>query len=100
MERADLGKAKVLAIFRTEKGQMIIGGKVEEGRVKKSAQIEIIRENKPLGKGEILDLQQSKVAAKDINSGEEFGMKLKTSVKIKEGDMLVSFEEKLKTKTL
>jgi hypothetical protein len=32
--------------------------------------------------------------------GEEFGIKIATSTKVKEGDVLESFEEKIKPKTL
>jgi hypothetical protein len=39
-------------------------------------------------------------AAKSVPTGNEFGLKLKTLVKIKEGDILESFEEKIKPKTL
>lgn len=94
------GRAKILAIFRTEKGQMIIGGRAEEGELRKIDQISIVRDGVTLGTGEILELQQSKVAAKFVGKGEEFGMKLKTTVKILEGDVLESFEEKIKLKTL
>ncbi len=100
LEKHTFGRAKVLAIFRTEKGQMIVGGKVEEGELKKNSQIMVWRADAELGRGEILELQQSKVMSKSVNKGEEFGIKLKTSVKILEGDVLESFEEKIKQKTL
>jgi len=100
LEKHVLGKAKVLAIFMTEKGQMIIGGRVEEGMLKKVSHITIWRADVELGRGEIEELQQSKVMAKSIAAGEEFGMKIKTSVKILAGDVLESFEEKIKQKTL
>ncbi len=100
LEKIALGTAKVLAIFRTEKGLMIVGGRVEQGELKKNSKIMVLRESTELGRGEIEELQQSKVAARTIGKGEEFGIKLKTSVKILEGDVLESFEEKIKQKTL
>lgn len=99
-EKLIFGRAKVLAIFRTEKIQMIIGGRVEEGEIKKQGFIGIFRENQELGRGEVTELQQNKTAVKSVPSGNEFGMKIKTPVKIKEGDILESFEEKIKIKTL
>lgn len=98
--KTSFGKAKVLKIFMTEKGQMIIGGRVEDGEVRKSGEIAVLRNGEELGRGEILELQQSKTAAKVINKGDEFGMKIKTHVKILEGDVIESFEEKLKAKEL
>ena len=100
LEKVSFGKAKVLAIFRTEKGQMIVGGKVEQGEMRKNSPVTIWREDKELGRAEILELQQSKVATKTISPGEEFGIKLKTSIKIQPGDVLESFEENIKQKTL
>lgn len=92
------GKAKVLKIFMTDKGQMIFGGRVEEGMLKKSGEIAVIRNGEEIGRGEILELQQSKTPAKEVMSGNEFGMKVKTPVKVAEGDLIESFEEKLKAK--
>lgn len=79
---------------------MIIGGKVTSGELKRNSQILILRDGAELGRGEILELQQTKVAAKSIGQNEEFGMKIKTPVKILEKDQLESFEEKIKIKTL
>ncbi len=103
--KTSFGKAKILKVFMTEKGAMIIGGRVEEGMLKKSGEIAVLRKNaegtqEEVGRGEIVELQQSKVAAKEVNAGNEFGMKVKTHVKIIEGDIIESFEEKLKAKDL
>jgi translation initiation factor IF-2 len=105
MEKVSFGRGSVLAIFRTEKGQMIIGGEVREGELRKNKPVAIWRKDaegveQELGRGEILDLQQSKTATKEVAKGHEFGMKIKTGVKIAEGDILESFEESLKQKTL
>lgn len=100
LEKMSFGRGKVLAIFRTEKNEMIIGGKVNDGEIKKNGHILIYREETELGRGEIMELQQSKVSAKSVTAGNEFGMRIKTPVKIQAGDTLESFEEKIKPKTL
>ena len=99
-EKFILGKAKILAVFRTEKSQMIVGGRVEEGQITKISKISIIRGDAEIGKAEIEDLQHNKVAAKSVHMGEEFGIRLKTPTKIAVGDLLESYEEKIKVKTL
>lgn len=101
--KTSFGRAKILKVFMTDKGSMIIGGRVEEGMIKKSGEIAVLRKNaegesEEIGRGEILELQQSKVMAKEVMAGNEFGMKVKTHVKIVEGDVIESFEEKLKAK--
>lgn len=95
-----LGKAKVLKIFMTEKKEMIVGCKVEDGEMRKSAKIAIWRNGEQIGTGEVVELQQNKVATKEVKTGDEFGLKIKTQTRISEGDVIESFEEKLKTKTL
>lgn len=117
MEKATFGKGTVLGIFRTEKSQMIIGGRVDEGEIRKSKPVAIWRkaeEGHPevtagniavgdwveIGRGEIVDLQQNKIDTKEVARGNEFGMKLKTNVKLREKDQIESFEETLKQKTL
>lgn len=100
LEKFALGTAKILAVFRTEKAAMIVGGRVENGEIRRQSHINIFRDGKELGRAEITELQHTKVAAKNVLQGEEFGIKLKTTVKILEGDVLESFEEKIKVKTL
>lgn len=112
MEKATFGKGTVLGIFRTEKSQMIIGGRVDEGEIRKSKPVAIWRkiasningeeilELQEIGRGEIVELQQNKIDTKEVVRGNEFGMKLKTNVKVVEGDQIESFEETLKQKTL
>jgi translation initiation factor IF-2 len=99
-EKITFGKAKILAVFRTEKENMIVGGRVEEGEIKKVGHITIWRGETELGRAEAAELQQNKVHAKAVQAGNEFGIKLKTKIKVKEGDVLESFEEKIKIKTL
>ncbi len=99
-EHTTFGKGEVLALFRTEKGQMIIGGIVKSGELRKNKILSIWRGDTELGRAEILELQESKVATKEVASGREFGMKLKTTIKVQVGDTLESFEETLKQKSL
>jgi translation initiation factor IF-2 len=98
--RTDLGRAKILAIFRTEKDKMIVGGNVAEGKVKDNAQFEIKRGDEIVGKGQVLELQQSKVKTKEVLRGSEFGTVVKSSVNVEVGDVLVLFEEIVKKKSL
>jgi translation initiation factor IF-2 len=98
--RTSLGNVKVLKIFMTDKKEIIVGGKVETGMLKKNSKIKISRNGVDIGTAEILELQQQKVVSKEVVAGNEFGMKLKTTTKIEEGDVLESYEEKLTAKQL
>lgn len=99
-ERTSFGKGQILAIFRTEKNQMIIGGKVTSGEIRKNKQVAVWRDEVEVGHGEILELQESKIATKEVASGREFGMKIKIASRLQVGDVLESYEETLKQKTL
>lgn len=98
--RADIGRGKILAVFRTEKEKQIVGGSVAEGKIKESAGVEIKRGDEIIGTAEVVELQQNKMKTKEVLNGFEFGVNLKTSTKIQIGDVLVFFEETVKKKTL
>ncbi len=105
MEKKVFGRAKVLAIFRTEKALMIIGGEVLDGEIRKNKMLAIVKkdeegEYQELARGEIVELQQNKIDTKEIPRGREFGMKIKTNYKLQVGDIIESFEESLKQKSL
>jgi translation initiation factor IF-2 len=99
-ERTDFGKLKVLAIFRTEKGEMIVGGKVTSGNLINGSLLEIVRNDSPVGKGLLKNLQENKVNVNEVSINKECGVTFKGDTKIKAGDTLVSYKEEIKKKTL
>ena len=105
LERKVFGRGKILGIFRTEKDQMIAGGTVLEGDIRKNKMVGIMKQDEAeewqeVARGEIIDLQQSKVDTKEVSKGHEFGIKIKTNYKLQVGDIIESFEENLKQKSL
>ncbi|MBU2025192.1 MAG: translation initiation factor IF-2 [Patescibacteria group bacterium] len=94
--RTDLGELEVLAIFRTEKDKMIVGGKVKKGRVKKGASFEIWRGEEKLGQGQAKKLKQGQAETDEAEQGLECGITYipkKNLIKIQEGDVLKFYEE-------
>jgi translation initiation factor IF-2 len=98
--RADIGRGKILAVFRTEKEKQIVGGSVVDGKIKEGSGVEIKREDAVIGTAEIIELQQNRMKTKEVLNGFEFGINLKTPTKIQVGDLLVFFEETVKKKTI
>ena len=98
--RTSFGNAKILKIFMTDKKEMVIGGRVEQGMLKKNSKIKINRNGVEVGTAEIIELQQQKIQSKEVAAGNEFGMKIKSATKIEEGDVIESYEEKLTAKQL
>ncbi|MFC1629806.1 translation initiation factor IF-2 [Patescibacteria group bacterium] len=91
--RNDLGKMKVLVIFRTEKNRQILGLKVIEGEVKKGARIEVLRGEEIIGKGKMVNLQRNKKDADSVSKGEECGILYESSTRVQEGDVLIIYTE-------
>jgi len=98
--RIDFGRLNVLAVFKTGKRDMIIGGRVSEGKAVKGSQIEVKRGEEIIGKGNLSNLQQNKNAAKEVGQGNECGITFDGNVKIKEGDTLIFYKEEIKKRTL
>ncbi len=97
IERIDLGKSKVLALFFHEKNHQILGCKIIEGELKKGAELEVMRvnpesgEEEEIGKGKIKGLKRGNKETEKIGQGEECGISYEGSVKVEEGDILQAY---------
>lgn len=97
ISREELGEAKVLTFFKSERGRQIIGGKATEGRIKRGALFEIIRDGEKIGKGKIIQLQQDRKETDEVLKRSEFGILCEADSRIEERDVLkVYIEEKRK----
>jgi translation initiation factor IF-2 len=101
--REELGKLKVLAIFRREKSRMIVGGKVIEGRVVNKVSLDVIRpgeEDKKIASGKIVQLQHNKKDVGEVEKGREAGILYEGEPVIEEGDILEIYKEEKKKREL
>ncbi|MFC1663376.1 translation initiation factor IF-2 [Patescibacteria group bacterium] len=92
------GKVKLLAIFRTTKKEMIIGGKVIDGEASLNSVVHVRRDDEKIAEGKIIQLQNNKDDAKKIKAGNECGMKFSGPPVLVVGDVLefVKREEVIK----
>ncbi len=93
IKRVELGQAKILALFKKEKGKQIVGGEVLEGIIKRGAKFDIERNKTKIGLGTIHGLQQQKKDADEVKKGLKFGVLAEASIDIAEGDTLYIFGE-------
>ena len=100
VERTDFGKLEVLAIFKTGHGDMIVGGKIISGKMTNSSLIEVTRNDNVIGKGKLSNLQENKVNVDECVRGKECGITFLGETKIKAGDVLLSYREEIKKRTL
>jgi translation initiation factor IF-2 len=98
--RTDLGMVGILAIFKNGKREMILGGRVNDGKITKGASVEVRRDGEIIGQGKIGNLQQNKQPASEVGQGNECGFVFEGDTKIKEGDTLIIFTEEEKKRTL
>ncbi len=96
----ELGNLKVMAIFRTEKKAMTVGGRVESGKIKKDAQVRVKRDGEEIGLGKVTNLQIGKQTEKEVPSGTECGMRYEGKVKIEVGDVLEFYTEESKIRKI
>ena len=98
--RTDLGHLAVLAIFKTGKHDMIVGGRVNHGKIAKNALIEVKRDDEIIGKGKITVLQKDKKPTDEVGSGNECGVTFEGNIKLVIGDTLVVYNEEERKRTL
>jgi len=87
-----LGMVQVRQVFRISKIGTVAGCYVQEGLVKRSAQVRVLRDNVVIHTGEIDSLKRFKDDVREVKAGFECGMSLKNFSDIKEGDQFEVFE--------
>jgi len=86
--RKDMGKMKVLVIFKTKKTRQIIGGKITEGEVTKGLKMDVYRDKEKMGEGKVISVQQNKREVEKLKKGEECGILYEGNVKVQKRDVL------------
>ncbi len=99
IERKNLGKAKVQALFIKDKKRQIVGCKVIQGEVRVKSMTEILRKNpeteeeEVVGKGKIVNLKKGEKGTEKAFNNEECGILYEGNVTIQEGDIILSYIE-------
>jgi translation initiation factor IF-2 len=87
-----IGLVEVRQVFRISKVGTVAGCYVQEGLVKRSAQVRVLRDNVVIHTGEIDSLKRFKDDVREVKAGFECGMSLKNFSDIKEKDQFEVFE--------
>ena len=93
IKRTDLGRLKVLAIFRTDNNGQIVGGKVLDGELKNDCLLEIWRNDNFIANGKLARLQSGKQNVDTVEKNEEAGLLYEGKGVIAEGDILLAYKE-------
>ena len=100
IKRMELGRIKILKIFKKDGVRHIIGGHVETGKVRKGAYIDFMRMKETLGTGIILQLQREKTPVEEVSAGAECGLMVESKIAVAEGDTGEIYEEEVIKRTL
>jgi translation initiation factor IF-2 len=87
-----LGLVEVRQVFRISKIGTVAGCYVQEGLVKRNAQVRVLRDNVVIHTGEIESLKRFKDDVREVKAGFECGISLKNFSDIKEKDQFEVFE--------
>ncbi len=99
IKRTDLGRLKVLAIFKNMKKSMVVGGKVMNGKIVKGEFLEVLRDKEVVGSGKLAQLQHDKEDVSEVKENFECGLTFEGPTKIEVGDTLLCYkEEEIKRK--
>ena len=87
-----IGLVEVRQVFRISKIGTVAGCYVQEGLVKRSAQVRVLRDNVVVHTGDIDSLKRFKDDVREVKAGFECGMSLKNFSDVKEKDQFEVFE--------
>jgi translation initiation factor IF-2 len=88
MVRVDLGRMKVLAIFRTEKSSQIVGGRIIDGKVETNSLIEVMHDKQIIAEGRLAKLQIAKQDVNTVDINQECGISFEGKPVIQVDDIL------------
>ncbi len=86
-----LGRAEVRQTFRIPKVGTIAGCYVQDGVIKREAEVRLLRDNVVVFKGKISSLRRFKEDASEVRHGLECGIGIANYGDVKEGDVIEAF---------
>jgi translation initiation factor IF-2 len=87
-----LGSTNVLEVFSVGKGDRAAGCSVQNGIVRRGAQVRVIRDDIVIHEGELSSLRRFKDEVNEVNAGQECGMAFENFNDLKAGDVIECYE--------
>jgi translation initiation factor IF-2 len=92
IKEAYLGRAEVRNTFRVKGAGMIAGCSVQDGILKRDADVRVLRDNVVIYTGKIVSLRRFKEDANEVRAGFECGVGISNFNDVKVGDVLECFK--------
>ncbi len=91
-KESTLGRAEVRQVFRVPKVGTVAGCYVLEGKIARTAQARVLRDNVVIYEGRLESLRRFKDDVREVAAGYECGIGLEKFQDVKEGDIIEAFE--------
>ncbi|PLX26848.1 translation initiation factor IF-2 [Candidatus Parcubacteria bacterium] len=91
--RKDLGTMNVLAIFKTDAKNQIVGGKIKGEQIKNNSLVDVIRNDKVISFGKISAIRCGKEEVSQVSDGQECGVTYEGDPIVQVGDILQFYVE-------
>jgi translation initiation factor IF-2 len=91
-EQYDIGKAKVIAVFKSSQLGLIAGCLVMDGIIKRNSHVRIIRDGQKIFETKINSLKRVKEDVKEVNKGLECGIVLENFSDVKKDDIFEAYD--------
>ncbi len=87
-----LGRAEVRNTFRVKGSGMIAGSYVQDGLIKRDAEVRVLRDNVVIYTGKVVSLRRFKDDVNEVRNGFECGISVSNFSDVKVGDVLECFQ--------
>lgn len=87
-----IGTAELIKIFKQEKNRQVVGGLVLSGRVAAGKYVKISRRGVIIARGKIMELQQNRMPASEVEQGKEFGALLDIKTELAKKDIIEAYD--------
>lgn len=91
-EEVVLGRAAVRATFKVPNVGLVAGCYVTDGRIVRSAEVRVLRDNVVIYEGKLASLKRFKDDVREVAVGYECGIGIERFNDVKEGDVIEAFE--------
>lgn len=96
----ELGRGKVLGIFRDDKKGYVAGGFIDSGKLSIGDEIKFLQKDEETYRTTILSLRREKSEVKESESGTECGFSLPAGAKLTVGDTFIAFKTSHKKRVI
>jgi translation initiation factor IF-2 len=100
IEERTLGSAEVREVFKVPKVGLVAGCHVSSGKVRRGANVRLLREGVVVYNGKLASLKRFKEDAREVEAGYECGIGIENFNDVKVGDVIEAYETVELAKTL